>query len=126
MRTRPLFISQTEAARLVGMSTATLTREEKAGRFPKRRLITPNRSAFLAAEVRAWADMRERVENVTGDKEQGSYRLYDTLKGVLEVLVSSGWQKEDVKAISAGIMNIIFTERLRGPVSARNEGRKCA
>ncbi len=48
------FLPRPEVLRIVGFSAATLWREVKAGRFPAPVLISPNRTAFLESEVRAW------------------------------------------------------------------------
>lgn len=37
-----------------GVSPVTLWREERAGRFPKRRKITARRVGWLESEVREW------------------------------------------------------------------------
>lgn len=84
------------------------------------------RTAFLASEVYAWVEMRERVNSVAGDRDKGSARLFDTLKEVLEVLLANGWRKEDLKFVSSGIMRVIFDERLRKPAPASGRRAKCA
>ena len=48
------FLARPEVLRIAGFSAATLWREVKAGRFPAPVPISPNRSAFLESEVRAW------------------------------------------------------------------------
>jgi prophage regulatory protein len=43
----------------VPLSPVTIWRLEKAGKFPKRRQLSPGRVGWLASEVDAWIESRE-------------------------------------------------------------------
>ena len=43
----------------VHLSDTTIWRLEKAGKFPKRRQLSPGRVGWLASEVDAWIESRE-------------------------------------------------------------------
>lgn len=43
----------------VQLSDTTIWRLEKAGKFPKRRQLSPGRVGWLASEVDAWIESRE-------------------------------------------------------------------
>lgn len=43
-----------------GMSDTTIWREEKAGRFPRRVQLTPNRVGWYEDEIEAWIESRQR------------------------------------------------------------------
>ena len=51
----PLFVSRKDLPRLVGLAYSTIWRMEKEGKFPKRRLLTDSRVAWLYSELEAWA-----------------------------------------------------------------------
>ena len=52
------FLSKSELLGIAGLSPVTQWREEKAGRFPKRRQISPNRVAWLESEILDWMSTR--------------------------------------------------------------------
>ena len=52
-------LSPAEVRRITGMSSTTLWRERRAGRFPRPITLSPNRKAFLMQDVEAW--IRGRV-----------------------------------------------------------------
>ena len=52
------FLSKPEVRNIAGLSPVTQWREEKAGRFPKRRQISPGRVAWLESEILAWMESR--------------------------------------------------------------------
>jgi prophage regulatory protein len=52
------FLSLREVREMIGVSAATLWRWQREGRFPRRRLISRGRVAWLASEVAEW--MRTR------------------------------------------------------------------
>ena len=54
------FLREPEVARLTGLSRTTRWRLERAGRFPRRRLISENAVAWVASEIEIW--MAERPE----------------------------------------------------------------
>lgn len=60
------FIATQEACRIAGgVSPLTLWREERAGRFPKRRKITAGRVGWLESEIREWVQTRsDQAEEV--------------------------------------------------------------
>ena len=43
---------------LCGLARETIRREEAAGRFPRRRWITPGSVGWLSSEIRAWISTR--------------------------------------------------------------------
>ena len=52
------FILDSEIRNITGKSRATIWRWERAGLFPKRRKIGPNRIGWLESEVAAWVASR--------------------------------------------------------------------
>ena len=52
------FLLDPEVGQITKLSKVTRWREEKAGRFPKRRQISPNRVAWLESEILAWMESR--------------------------------------------------------------------
>jgi prophage regulatory protein len=50
-----------EAADRLGVTTRTLERWERAGRFPARRRVGPNVVGWVEADVEEWIKSRERV-----------------------------------------------------------------
>ena len=53
------FLSRAEVRKLIGLSSTTIWRESRAGRFPSPVTLSPNRKAFRAHDVAAW--IRARV-----------------------------------------------------------------
>lgn len=51
-------LRKAEVLERTGVSEGTLRREEAAGRFPRRRMLTRGRCAWLASEIVEW--MRSR------------------------------------------------------------------
>jgi len=51
---RLMFFPEVEAR--VGFNRWQIARMEKAGRFPRRRQVSPNRVAWLSDEVEAWLE----------------------------------------------------------------------
>jgi prophage regulatory protein len=58
----PRLIYYPEVRRLTGLSRSTVWKLEKAGQFPKRRLITSHRVAWLEGDIHAWIMGRAEVE----------------------------------------------------------------
>ena len=52
------FLLGPEVGQITKLSKVTRWREEKAGRLPKRRQISPNRVAWLESEILAWMESR--------------------------------------------------------------------
>ena len=52
-----------EVITITGLSASSLRREEKAGRFPRRRRLAPGTIGFLASEVTDWVRSREPVDS---------------------------------------------------------------
>jgi prophage regulatory protein len=52
------FLHRKEVEDITGLKDPTLWREEKAGRFPKRRKITARRVGWLYSEVKEWVESR--------------------------------------------------------------------
>ena len=48
------FIGEVECLKITDLSRTTRWRLERQNEFPKRRRISPNRSAWLLSEIRAW------------------------------------------------------------------------
>lgn len=59
------FLLDPEVEQLTALKKVTRWREEKAGRFPKRRLISPNRVGWLESEILAWIESRPVSEITT-------------------------------------------------------------
>lgn len=60
-----------EVLAAVGVSSVTLWRWERAGRFPRRRRIGPNAVAWRASEVKEWIDGRARVPTPSSPAPSG-------------------------------------------------------
>lgn len=54
-------LSREQVVEITGLSSATLWREERAGRFPSRRQLTANRVGWLEVEVEEWMANRPAV-----------------------------------------------------------------
>lgn len=52
------FIRESECRRLTGLSRSTRWRLERKGRFPKRRRLSENATAWLESEIREWIASR--------------------------------------------------------------------
>ena len=48
------FLSRAEVRALTGLSTTTIWREIRAGRFPEPVALSPNRKAFRASDIAQW------------------------------------------------------------------------
>ena len=55
-----------EVVQATGKSETTIWRDEKAGRFPRRRRIGPNAVGWRSDEIEAWIRERPVVEDSTG------------------------------------------------------------
>lgn len=53
-------LSKKEVKERCGLSDVTIWREQKAGRFPIRILLTPRRVGWYEDEIEAWLDSRVR------------------------------------------------------------------
>jgi len=53
---KPLFISIKDAAALIGLSTDSIRRLEKNGKFPKRVSLSDKRYGYYYENVEAWAN----------------------------------------------------------------------
>jgi prophage regulatory protein len=58
MNTRPLYLDKSTVAELVALSETTVERLVREDGFPKPRLISGRRVAWLVREVEAWAESR--------------------------------------------------------------------
>lgn len=58
MDLRPLVVDVEGAALLTTLSTFTIEQEERAGRFPRKRLLSARRTGYLVADIEAWAASR--------------------------------------------------------------------
>lgn len=56
------FLPPAKVAKLVGVHVRTLRRWERAGQFPRRRLLARQRVGYLASEVREWIESRREVD----------------------------------------------------------------
>ena len=54
------FIGEPECLEITSLARVTRWRMERAGTFPRRRQISPNRIAWLESEVRAWVEARAK------------------------------------------------------------------
>ncbi len=54
------FVGEVECQRLTSLSRVTRWRLERAGQFPRRHQIAPNRIGWLLSEIKLW--QRERAE----------------------------------------------------------------
>ena len=52
------FIGEAECEEVSTLSRVTRWRLERAGKFPRRRQISPNRVGWLESEVQAWVEAR--------------------------------------------------------------------
>lgn len=52
---QPIFYVEEDIPAVLRVSADTISALERAGRFPRKRQISPGRSGYLAAEVHAWA-----------------------------------------------------------------------
>ncbi len=53
-------LSQQEVTKQTGLSRVTIWRYERAGHFPKRLKLGPNRVGYRSDEVDAWIESRPR------------------------------------------------------------------
>lgn len=76
---KPIFLSCAEVARFVSLSEASVHKLVRENKFPKPRMISEHRSAWLTAEVEKWAKSRpvsELAFQPNGDpKAVGSPRV---------------------------------------------------
>ena len=56
------FIGETEIKAITSLSRTTRWRLERAGNFPKKRKISPNRIAWLESEVLAWIEAKSNTD----------------------------------------------------------------
>lgn len=56
-----MFLKISQVVELTGRSTASIWRDEKAGRFPKRRRIGIRSVGWLSSEIEAWIESRPTV-----------------------------------------------------------------
>ena len=49
-----ILIDKKKVSRLVSLSCTTIWRMEKAGKFPKRLKVGPNRVAWLLSDINSW------------------------------------------------------------------------
>jgi len=56
-----LYYTAGELRDVVNLGRTTIWRLQKAGQFPARRQLTDKRVAWLAEEIRAWAEGRPKV-----------------------------------------------------------------
>ncbi len=54
-------IGDAETRRITSLSRTTIWRLERAGQFPRRRQISPNRVAWRLGEILAWCSEREAI-----------------------------------------------------------------
>ena len=53
-------LKKKEVIKKCGLSYTTIWREERAGRFPKRLMLTINRVGWFEDEIEAWLESRVR------------------------------------------------------------------
>jgi len=58
MNTRPMFLDKVAVARFVALSEATIERLVRENEFPKPRVLSSRRVAWLVREVEEWAESR--------------------------------------------------------------------
>lgn len=54
----PLYVDIEQASQLTTLGRSTIEAEIRAGNFPKPRMLTARRTAYLFSEVKAWAQSR--------------------------------------------------------------------
>ena len=64
------FLRIAEVQKITGLSKGTLWRQERTGRFPKRRSIGMHAVGWLESEVMAWLQSRSEIE-ACGRARQG-------------------------------------------------------
>ena len=57
----PVLLKRADVVKITGMAYSSINRRERAGRFPARRRISPNRVGWLYAEIKCWAEQLEVV-----------------------------------------------------------------
>ena len=65
------FILQKERRAMTGVSDVSWWRQEKDGKAPKRRQISPGRVAWLESEIIAWMESRPLSEIPSPNKNPG-------------------------------------------------------
>lgn len=58
----PVFVDVEGAAAMTTLSTFTIETLERSGLFPKRRQLSDRRTAYLVADIKAWAESRKASE----------------------------------------------------------------
>lgn len=58
MSARPVYLDKEATCAFVALSPSTLEKEVREGRFPRPRLLSGRRVAWLVREVEAWAESR--------------------------------------------------------------------
>lgn len=60
--TKPIFIKSKDVEQMLGLSRTSLWRMEREGDFPRRRVIAPNRVAYVRDEIMKWVRTRPLAE----------------------------------------------------------------
>lgn len=66
----PVFLDLPTVAQVVALSTATIERLEREGRFPKRRQLSGQRVGWLVREVQEWAESRPVKRTYTAENKR--------------------------------------------------------
>ena len=61
------FVHNPEVQQITGLSSTTLWRLERAGKFPKKIAISPGRKAWLESTINTW--IAERAANLMSEKD---------------------------------------------------------
>ncbi len=70
-----------------GLSSVTIWRLEKAGRFPRRIQLGSNSVGWVAEEVDAWVQQRQRVGGKQSSANQAMFaKIFPSLMGMLTEL----------------------------------------
>lgn len=69
---KPVFLSSAECARFVSLSEGSVHKLVRENKFPKPRMISEHRSAWLTAEVEEWA-MTRPISDLAGPPHGGAH-----------------------------------------------------
>jgi prophage regulatory protein len=69
---KPIFLNCAQVARFVSLSEGSVHKLVRENKFPKPRMISEHRSAWLIAEVEAWAKARP-ISDITSPHNGGAH-----------------------------------------------------
>jgi len=69
---KPIFLSSAQVARFVSLSEGSVHKLVRESKFPKPRMISEHRSAWLTAEVEEWAKARP-ISDLAGPPNGGAH-----------------------------------------------------